>query len=202
MLSTAELRERYWDTEHENWTATSWRGTPPAAVIHDLQVQELTDRVGLTICEVGIGSGALCRLLAGRHKMLAIDVPSASPKVQGVATFCASQDIESLSDHSVDLVLSYLCFQHIAPLDLDYLLGHLCRLVVPGGRLAFQYAVASGAKLVDWFASDVAGGMTFLHDRDRLDNVLLKHECVDISGRTRPVVDGVNWVFTTATKRR
>jgi SAM-dependent methyltransferase len=99
--------------------------------------------------EIGCGAGRICRALATRfHEVIGIDV---SPRMLEHARRLVPTDevtflvgdgssLAPVADDSVDLVLSYTVFQHIA--DPEVITGYIheaARVLRPGGLLVAQW---------------------------------------------------------------
>jgi SAM-dependent methyltransferase len=114
----------------------------------------IPDCANLTVLEWGCGAGRVTKYLDALFKrVIAVDI---SQGMIGVAQALQPPLVRTefqviggnavkLSDHSIDLVYSFVCWMHLMKADLAAVLAECKRVLVPGGRCVFQLPVyASG----------------------------------------------------------
>src|SRR5690606_18195082 len=116
-------------------------GYPDAAL--DLALEGLGEPRGLTVADVGAGTGIFARALAGRGcRVIAVEPNEAmrqvAPAHKNIVWRDATGEDTGLAPASVDLVTCAQAFHWLKP---EQAIGEFCRILKPGGRIALLWNI-------------------------------------------------------------
>jgi SAM-dependent methyltransferase len=141
-----------------------------------LVIGEITPDEGLTLLEIGCGTGRMTRRLSELFgQVIALDVSAEMLKRAQQALVDRDNigyllgnghDLVEIADQSVDVVFSYITLQHVPT--ASYVLSYIretARVLRPGGRAALQLrtnsATARGLDLIGHAAHALTGRHTY-----------------------------------------
>lgn len=184
-------RRKWWEREHQQgYLRDGDAGSAPAEVVETLGLAALVSGEPKTIIEIGTGSGALLKHLSDMgHKCYGADVSeTARTRIESFATPLTPEE----DWPQADLVISYLCLQHMPDSEALTMLEQVFSCLKPGGRLACQYAFLMKSP-IEWFIREVASGMTFVRAPEVMALLVDAAGGRVIDQRVSEAAPGVGW---------
>lgn len=134
------------------WWGCQWgdpHALPPLAAVADRYIRPFV-QPDMVAMEIGPGGGRWTQFLVGVRELVLVDLnPEFFPYLEtrfrnapAKLRFYATRDseLDGVDTASVDFVFSFGVFVHIDPDDIRSYLGHIARVVKPGGLAIIQYA--------------------------------------------------------------
>lgn len=144
--------EEHIESHQDYWWGCQWGDPCSQPALSAVVERYITPylRSHLVVMEIGPGGGRWTQFLVGARELVLVDLNpeffaylrARFKDAPAKLTFYHTHDseLDGVASESIDFAFSFGAFVHIDPEDIASYVGHLQRVLKPGGRAVIQYA--------------------------------------------------------------